>query len=76
MIGTILLAAGFDLAIGLMLLAAVAGLLRFVLLIVPLGAAPDAFAVTVARLLPLDVRSRPPRAVAPVLENRPLLSLE
>jgi UDP-N-acetylmuramyl pentapeptide phosphotransferase/UDP-N-acetylglucosamine-1-phosphate transferase len=69
-IGETLLAGLDGLFVGLMLFAA----LRFALLIVPLGAAPLTFAVTVARLVPLAVRSRPPLAVAPVLENLPLLS--
>jgi hypothetical protein len=72
-IGEILLAGLDGLPVGLMLLAT-DGLLRFALLIVPLAAGPLAFAVTVARLPPLAVRNRPPLAVAPVLENRPLLS--
>jgi hypothetical protein len=35
---------------------------------------PAILFVCVARFLPLAVASRPPRAVAPVLENLPLLS--
>jgi hypothetical protein len=53
--------------------------LRFTLpAIDPLGLAAAAFVVCVARLLPLAVFSRPPRAVAPVppLAKRPLLSRE
>jgi hypothetical protein len=69
------LLAGLDgLPVGLMLFAAT-GLLRFTLpFIVPLAADPLIFVVTVARLPPLAVRNRPPLAVAPVLENLPLLS--
>jgi hypothetical protein len=40
---------------------------------VPAGACPLALAVTVARL-PLALAILPPRAVAPVLENRPRAS--
>jgi hypothetical protein len=43
--------------------------------ITPAGFLPAIFAVSVARFFPLAVFSLPPLAVAPVLENLPMLSL-